>query len=192
MKKDHQFLCRNCEREITAPLAAAGHKTRCCLCEAVIVVPTAEEDRQFRDEVQRREEEEERKKREENAAAQERASIIAHDITERERAEADRKRAEQKNDAERKLIHSGESVHSSLDICAAICWLGTVGNVAAAIYAGSNASPLAAVPFVTLAAVSALAVILISAFGGWFENYSWVIARISHAVRREDGKADEN
>ena len=56
MKLDHQFLCRNCEREISAPSAAVGHKTRCCLCETLIVVPTADQDRQFRDEVQRRKE----------------------------------------------------------------------------------------------------------------------------------------
>lgn len=56
MTKDHQFLCRKCEREISAPLAAVGQKTRCCLCEAVIVVPTAEQDSQFRIELQRRKE----------------------------------------------------------------------------------------------------------------------------------------
>lgn len=218
MKKDYQFLCPNCEREISAPPAAVGQKTRCCLCEAVIVVPTAERDRQFRDEVQRRheaarlrkeaeeadkyaqrehEKEALRRRREEEKETRRRQDeLVAEQRKKREEETAARAReynaqtallelAAQDEEAERKLIRSGEVVSSGLHFCATFCWIGALVLVVAAVKIGLERGWAAVLPCVIVAAASALAGILLAVFAGWIVNYSRVIARISAAARHE-------
>ena len=212
MAKECQFLCPSCEREISAPPAAVGQKTHCCLCEAVIVVPTAEQARQFRDDVQRRkdmarlqkeaeeaakyarrehEKEERRRQRDEEKEARRRQDelvAVQQKKLEEESAAREREfqaqtaavaRTAQEDDAERKLICSGELVSKGLWFCAVLCWIGTFILVVVAMN-----QTAAVMPCVIGAGVSALVGVLIAIFAGWIENYSWVIARISAAIRR--------
>lgn len=102
MKKDHQFLCRNCAREISAPPAAVGQKTRCCLCEAVIVVPTAEQDSQFRVELQRRNEAARVQK--EREAAEKRATREQDKETLRQRQEEEKEARRRKEEEDLKKL----------------------------------------------------------------------------------------
>jgi hypothetical protein len=221
MAKECQFLCPSCEREISAPPAAVGQKTRCCLCEAVIVVPTAEEARQFRDDVQHRkdmarlqkeaeeaekyaqrehEKEARRRQREEEKETRRRQDeLVAAQQKKLEEESAARareyqaqtalvERAAQEDDAERKLIRSGELVSRWLYFCAVLCWIGSILFLAISLPKEGHGDVF--LSFLIAGAVSALGGLLLAVFAGWVENYSRVIARISAAVRREARQED--
>ena len=44
----HKFLCPQCHEEVSVPREAIGQRGKCCMCGEVILVPSPENDKLFR------------------------------------------------------------------------------------------------------------------------------------------------
>ncbi len=118
----HKFLCPQCREEVSVPREAIGQRGKCCMCGEMVLVPSPEKDKAFRqrlvdeqhaklEEKRRQDEAKRMREDEEQRMAAERVCIRLEEEHKREeeRVREERKREDERHAENRRLYEARQA-----------------------------------------------------------------------------------